>query len=209
VGRELSADHDTGGPLEADAGDIRDESAEPVDVEHLASHSVRSRPREGEGGQQRIVRDRPQRGQRLSGGESGRCRSKHIAPVKRCRCFWRHRKLDRGGALEDRREEPIVWSDEAVAAGLYRESPSDGADSGIHHGEVHRADREAMPGSGEQVLRGAAAARRYLMGNVDDRAVGHRGDQHGLDLGDVAVPGTEVGQERDDRHVAPCFQCLR
>src|SRR5688500_14046247 len=131
-----------------------------------------------------------------------RRRAEDVAPVEGA-THWRQPvsigpKLERAPAhREERREQTVVGTDEAVTAGLEHEPSTRRADAGIDDRDVDRPRREVRRGRLERKRGFRDVMGTDVVSDVDELHVTRDAEDGTLHLGDVRITQAEVGPERE------------
>ncbi len=134
-----------------------------------------------------------------------------IAPFERAADGWSRvaplGQLDDllGGRLaQDRGQHAVVRCDETVVARVERDAATCRADAGVHDRHEDRARWKVFVGGGELERPRQHIVGGDVVGEIDQRDLGTDGEDHALHGPGVVIPGTEVGQQRNEgAHVMP------
>ena len=111
-----------------------------------------------------------------------------------------HRHDRRIEPIEHRREDAVVGPGEPVPAGPEGERGPPRADAGVHHHEMDRARREAVPRPAQEVRGAPHVSRPDAVAQVGEGDPGRAGVEHAAHLAHIGIGGAEVGQQGNQRH---------
>ena len=192
--------------LDAGPVEIGHEVAEAVHVVHDPGEAVRSfdwrRPLES-----LVARQRPpERRQRHALGQPGRRGSEAVTSLERAAdrgprvlALAQLDDADRRTLGEDRREQPVVGTDQPVVAHVGGQTAPRRAHARIDHRHEDSADRKTGVARREQTRPGAHVVWRHVVAEVHQRGVGTHAQHHALHGGHVVVAQAKIGEEGDDR----------